>query len=124
MSFFGIVSGFFRQLVGTSTFDPEACIGYLLDKTDSEANRVAAAESLGHGMAQLGLNLSHVVDALYQVASDQEDLFIVREEAAGSLGFIWSQIGVDRARFERLPEDMKMSVLGSIPAGPWKAGLD
>ena len=121
MDFFIMLARFFRRLVGIGTFDPEACIGYLLDKSDSEGNRVAAAESLG--MGELGPNVSRAVDALFQVACDQEDLLNVREEAAESLGVIWSQIGVDRARFVRLPDDMKIELLATS-SGAWKAGLE
>ena len=121
MTFFRTLSRLFQRLAGKSTFDPEACIGYLLDKAEAEVNRVAAAESLGRG--ELGSSLSRAVDALYQVARDQEDLFIVREEAAQSLGFVWSDTGVDRARLAALPEDMRFEVLASMPPGSWKTEL-
>jgi hypothetical protein len=120
MAFFRTLSQFFKQLAGTSTFDPEACIESLLDKAQAEVNRVAAAESLGWG--ELGPSLSRAVDALYQVACDHEDLFIVREEAAQSLGFIWSETGVDRARFAALPEDMRFEVWASMPPDSGTAG--
>ena len=122
MDFFIMLDRFFRRLVGIDTFDPEACIAYLLDKTESEANRGGAAESLGYG--ELGPILSRAVDALYQVACDQEDLYIVREEAADALASIWERIGVDRARFARLPEDMKLAAWGVMPPGSRKAGLE
>jgi hypothetical protein len=124
MDGFIMLGRFFRRLVGINAFDPEACIAYLLDKTHSEANRGAAAESLGMvELDELGTSVSRAVDALFQVACDQEDLINVREEAAGSLGVIWSEIGVDHLRFAHLPNDMKIEVLASAPAGAWTAGL-
>jgi hypothetical protein len=122
MDLLNTLSRFFRRLAGISTFNPEACIGYVLDKTDLEANRVAAAESLGYG--ELGSSLSRAVDALYQVACDEGDLYIVREEAAEALASIWERIGVDRARFARLPEDVKLATWGVIPPGSRKGGLE
>jgi hypothetical protein len=123
MNFFRALGRFLQQLAGQSTFDPEACIGHLLDKTNSEANRGAAAESLGMAeLGELGPSVSRAVDALFRVACDQEDLIMVREEAAESLGVIWSEIGVDHARFARLPDDMKFKVLASTPRGAWKEG--
>ncbi len=97
----------------TGKFDPEICIRLLLDKTEPEYNRDAAAESLGYG--EVGPSLPRVVDALFQVACDQADAFDIREEAAQSLGEIWGRIGVDRERFARVPEDVRFEVWASMP---------
>src|ERR1700741_611920 len=95
------------------TFDPDACIRLLLDKSEPEYNRDAAAESLGYG--DLGPSLPRAVDALFQVVCDESDAFDIREEAAASLGQIWGRIGVDRTRFFQVPDDVRLEVWASMP---------
>jgi len=71
----------------------EKCIGYLLDKTEGEGDRVAAAENLMFCAGQ------KAKDALFDVIQDKEDLDCVRKAAAGALGRLWSETDIE---YERL----------------------
>lgn len=69
--------------------DCKKCIRYLLDKTEDGHTRVAAAESLMYCSG------SYAKEALFQVLQDESELDYIREEAAGSLGTLWAETGID-----------------------------
>jgi hypothetical protein len=75
-----------------------AAVGRLLDKSLPLFERKAAADRLNEFPCQLAC------DVLYSVILDSRDHDVVREEAAGALGVLWSEMEVDYPRFRRLPE--------------------
>ena len=79
-------------------FDGDACIRLLRNKTEPEQDRVAAAESLMHFPRQ------EAIDALWDVLMDETDDEHIREEAAGSLGTLWIELGIDYERLVLVPE--------------------
>ncbi|MCB9233374.1 MAG: hypothetical protein H6581_17085 [Bacteroidia bacterium] len=76
----------------------EICIRLLLDKNALEADRMAATESLSW------CNSASAQDALFQVILDEEEMDHLREEAAASLGSLWTESGIDYSRLAQIPE--------------------
>ncbi len=76
-----------------SAEDCKKCIGYLLDRFEDANTRVAAAESLMYCIGQAPK------DALFKVLMDDSEPDYMREEAAGSLGALWAESGIE---YERL----------------------
>jgi hypothetical protein len=106
--------GWIPSVAPVDSYDPDACIRHLRNRAESIANRVAAAESLGCDVARLGPHRAGAIEALCQVIEDTSDDMIVREEAAGALGFLWSQIGTDVARLSGFPDDIRPEVEASL----------
>ena len=79
-------------------FDGEVCIKLLLDSETDPADRLAAAESLMH------YPKSQACDALFTVTMDEGEEEWLREEATGSLGSLWCEMGIDYKRLFRLPK--------------------
>lgn len=92
------------------TFDGEACIRLLQDKTQPLVERDAAAESLAF------YPTAAFVDALFEVMSDPAEELLLRETAASSLGTVWSEVGVDNQRLNSLPEGIRFEVVASMPS--------
>ncbi|MEQ5836375.1 hypothetical protein [Marinobacter sp. NFXS9] len=76
-----------------STEDCKKCIRYLLDRSEDANTRVAAADSLMYCVGQAPK------DALFQILMDDSEPDYMREEAAGSLGSLWAESGIE---YERL----------------------
>lgn len=103
------ITAMVKRLLQRSEFDGEACIRLLLDKTQPIVDRDAAAESLEYYQTPAA------ADALFSVAADAGEDLSLRETAAEALGAVWSKIGIDRARLERLPEHIRFEVEASMP---------
>ncbi|MEQ9488861.1 MAG: hypothetical protein RIM72_07700 [Alphaproteobacteria bacterium] len=99
-------------------FDGERCIEVLLDKAAKEVDRMAAAESLMH------FEDSCACGALWQVVSDPTEDDELRGEAAGSLGTLWLELGIDYKRLSLLPDRFLPEALHDILMRPdsidWK----
>ena len=79
-------------------FDGEICISLLLDQATAPADRLAAAESLMY------YPKPQACDALFRVTrGDQSEEHGLRREAAGTLGSLWCEIGVQYDRLAVLP---------------------
>ena len=81
----------------TMAFDGEICIRLLLDQATPPADRLAAAESLMH------YPKPQACDALFRVTMDESEEQGLREEAAGSLGILWCELGIQYERLADLP---------------------
>ena len=95
------------------SFDGEGCIKLVRDKSTNEADLVAAIESLMHFPTQ------EACDALFDVVVDDTHDNHIREEAAGSLGTLWIEMGVDYTRLRQVPEQF----LGELTADFSGAGI-
>ena len=78
-------------------FDGEICVGLLLDKATPPVDRLAAAESLMH------YPKPQACDALFRVTMDESEEQGLRHEAAGSLGSLWCELGIQYERLAVLP---------------------
>ncbi len=76
--------------------DSRACIALLLDDTVDESERIAAAESLMYSLEQ------DAKDALFQIVMDESCPDDLREEAAGSLGSLWVESGIEYERLRQI----------------------
>lgn len=99
-------------------FDGEICVKLLLDKGTDPADRLAAAESLMH------YPKSQACDALFSVAMDDSEEEWLREEAAGSLGGLWCEMGIDYARIGKLPKHYLIESVQDFPHRHVKIDLD
>ncbi|MEQ9498094.1 MAG: hypothetical protein RIT81_14580 [Deltaproteobacteria bacterium] len=100
------------ELVVKQPFDGKRCIDVLLDKTAEEVDRMAAAESLMY------FQDSRACGALWQVVSDPTEEDELREEAAGSLGTLWMELGIDYDRLSLIPERFLREALHDILMRP------
>jgi len=78
-------------------FDGEKCIEILLNKSSLEVDRIAAAESL------VNYPKEQTLDCLFKCVMDETDEEHIREEAAGVLGYLWSEMGIDYNRIVQKP---------------------
>ena len=89
-------------------FDGNACIRLLKNKDASEQHRVAAAENL------MRFPTPEAADALWEISTDRSEREGLREEAAGSLGTLWIEVGIDYSRLVRLPDSLLSEVVADF----------
>jgi hypothetical protein len=87
-------------------------MGVLLDNAMPFITRKAAALKLGQYPTEA------TVKVLFGVAMDEEEPMALREEAAAALGVVWSDSGLDRSLWRRLPVDLQQEVQASLPQSP------
>src|SRR5258706_15554029 len=97
------------QLVKPHRYDEAACIQLLFDRSQPLWERGAAAESLYIGQTPTA------TAALLKFVTDGSEEPQLREEAAASLGAIYSIIGVDENALASIPSPYKEEVLAGIP---------
>ena len=96
------------------TFDGAACIKLVRDRSTGEADLIAAIESLMWHPTQ------ESCDVLFDVVMDKSRGDFVREEAAGSLGTLWIEMGVDLDRIKMIPKEY----IAELTADFSLAGID
>ena len=78
-------------------FDGEKCIELIRNSETDVADLIGAIESLMWHPCQ------DSCDALFELIMDESHEEYVRKEAAGSLGTLWIEMGVDRDRIKLIP---------------------
>ena len=94
----------FQKLFGR-VHDEDACIQILFDRTRSLHDRGFAAESLYTGQTPTA------IAALLRFVLDETQETELREEAAGTLGDIYSIVGVDHQALEQMSEHYREHTL-------------
>ncbi len=95
-----------------SDIDGKYCCGVLLDRSADERDRVGAAEALMYFVDP------SACDALWQVLVDESEDDNIREEAAGSRGSLWLQLGVDYSRLAKIPARFLNDALDDVLMSP------
>ena len=98
----------FQKLFGRFQHDEAACIRILFDRTKPLFDRGVAAESLYTGQTPTA------TAALLQFILDDSQEVELREEAAGTLGDIYSIVGIDHQALEKMPDHYRDEVLSKI----------
>ncbi len=88
--------------------DGNACIRLLSDRAAPVRDRAAAAESLVH------FPRPEALDALWDVVSDPSEQGDLLEEAAGALGSLWCEMGVDYRRLVEIPDRLLAEVVADF----------
>jgi len=98
-----------QRLFGLGRYDEAACIRILFDRTQSLAERgAAAAESLYTGQTPTA------AAALLRLILDETEDSLLREEAATTLGAIYNIVGIDQQALEKIPSPYHEEVLSEI----------
>src|SRR4051812_41307087 len=87
----------FVKLFGAYKHDEDACIRILFDRTQPLPDRGVAAEYLYTGQTPTA------IAALLRFVLDETQDTGLREEAAGTLGDIYSVVGIDHQALEQMP---------------------
>jgi hypothetical protein len=95
----------FQKLFGTNKHDETACIRTLFDRTQPLHERGVAAEYLYEGQTPTA------VAALLRFVLDETQDTGLREEAANTLGDIYSAVGIDHQALEQMPLNYREHVL-------------
>ena len=91
-------------------FDGEKCIELVRDKSTNEVNLIGAIESLMY------FPTPAACDALFDIVIDEFYEKLIREEAAGTLGSVWIELGLDYKKIKLIPKQFHSELTGDFAA--------